>query len=699
MTRLLRLLTPTAASLFAGLVGLTIEPLSAVEPDLSKWPCKFCAFPEGADLDVAGGVIWVSGDSAKFGDFTGLDEQGAYLDAQLAFRYWGQTGERWEVLGRNLGLDSQELWVTGGRQGVYELSAFYDQIPRSLFFTTETPFLGVGSDSLTLPANWVPAGNTQDMTALDTTLRPVDIGYDRETLGIGGKYLPWQKLELTAEYRQDKKDGIQIDTGSMLTAISQFTQPLDYTTDQLELAAGYSADVWNLRLGYYGSFFDNGADRLRWETPFNPAPGADVGQLGLMPDNDFHQASLAGGYRFGRHTSFTARLAVGRGEQDDGFLPFTVNPLLAGGPLPQTNLNGKVDTTNIDLRVRSTPFRRVGLTAEYRKNERDNQTSQNIYNYVITDSVPGQAAENLPYSFEQDSYRLSADYRVMRRTRVLLGWSRDDVERDFQARRKTETDRLWARATVGLSARVSGWVELSAEDRDGSGHLDLAQANAPQNPLMRTYNLADRERTTVEGYLSVQPTDVWDFSLSAVFAEDDYDKTLVGLTESDFFSTTVDTSVRIGKTSVYAAYTREEIESTQNGSQQFNTPDWSGKVKDEFDTVVFGLKWPELFTRVDMNLDYTFAKSGGDTNMSVSGARSGFPELRTRLHSIRLYLDYQYRDRITIRAGYWYERYDSTDWGLDSVFPDTVPNMLSLGAAAYNYNVNTVLLSLNYAWE
>ena len=157
--------------------------------------------------------------------------------------------------------------------------------------------------------------------------------------------------------------------------------------------------------------------------------------------------------------------------------------------------------------------------------------------------------------------------------------------------------------------------------------------------------------------------------------------------------------MRIGKTSVYAAYTREEIESTQNGSQQFNTPDWSGKVKDEFDTVVFGLKWPELFTRVDMNLDYTFAKSGGDTNMSVSGARSGFPELRTRLHSIRLYLDYQYRDRITIRAGYWYERYDSTDWGLDSVFPDTVPNMLSLGAAAYNYNVNTVLLSLNYAWE
>ena len=91
---------------------------------------------------------------------------------------------------------------------------------------------------------------------------------------------------------------------------------------------------------------------------------------------------------------------------------------------------------------------------------------------------------------------------------------------------------------------------------------------------------------------------------------------------------------------MYAAQTREEIESTQNGSQQFNTPDWSRKVNDKFDI---------------------------------------------------FYLDYQYRDHVTVHAGYWHERYDPTAWGLDRVFPDTVSNML---AAANNYNVNTVLLSL-----
>jgi hypothetical protein len=150
---------------------------------------------------------------------------------------------------------------------------------------------------------------------------------------------------------------------------------------------------------------------------------------------------------------------------------------------------------------------------------------------------------------------------------------------------------------------------------------------------------------------------------------------------------------------MYAAYTREEIESTQNGSQQFDSPDWIGDTKDEFDNLVLGFKWPELFNRIDLSLDYTYAKSSGEIDMNVSGARSAFPQLDTQLNSVRLYLDYQVRDNIKVRTGYWYEHYSSSDWALDSVFPATVPHLLSMGANAHNYNVNTVLLSLNYTWK
>jgi MtrB/PioB family decaheme-associated outer membrane protein len=699
MITLVRSRFPVPPLLLAGLTSLLIGLLHAAEPDKSAWECRFCAFPSGTELDVDGGVIWVSDDSAKFGDFTGLDEEGAYLDANLALRYWGKNGNRWQLLGRNLGLESREIGVTGGKQGLYELNAFYHQIPRSLFFTTRTPFLGVGSDSLSLPDNWVHAGNTQDMTELRKSLQPLDIDYDREIFGVGAKYLPWQKLELTANYRRDEKDGIRMTNGSMLTVTSQLVQPLDYATDQLELTAGYSADAWNLQLGYYGSFFDNGADRLRWETPFNATPGAEVGQLDLAPDNDFHQLSFSGGYRFGQHTNLTGRVAIGKGEQDQTFLPYTVNPLLAVDALPQVNLDGDVDTTNVNLRLRSTPVRNIGLTAEYRKNERDNKTSQNLYDYVITDAIPGETVGNRPYSFDRDSYRLSADYRLMRRTRLSVGWNRDDVDRDYQEREKTETDKLWARATAGFTSTISGWIEFSAEERDGSEYTDLEQSSSAENPLMRKYHLADRDRDAIEGQVTVQPFDAWDFSLSATVADDDYPNTLIGLTETEYKSATLDTSVRVGPVSMYAAYTREEIDSKQNSSQQFSAPDWSGDVQDEFDNLVLGFKWPELFSRVDLNLDYTYAKSGGDIDMNVSGARSAFPQLDTELNSVRLYLDYQIRDNLKVRAGYWYEHYSSSDWSLDNVFPATVPHLLSLGADAHNYNVNTVLLSLNYTWQ
>lgn len=199
--------------------------------------------------------------------------------------------------------------------------------------------------------------------------------------------------------------------------------------------------------------------------------------------------------------------------------------------------------------------------------------------------------------------------------------------------------------------------------------------------------------------MTVQPIDALDFSSSTAVANDDYKNTLVGLTESDYFSATLDTSVRAGPASIYAAYTREEIESTRNGSQLYSSPDWAGDSKDQFDTLVLGFVWPELFSRVDLNLDYTYAKSSGDIDMSVSGLRSAFPQLDTEFSSLRLYLNYQIRDNLKVRAGYSYEHYRSSDWALDQVFPATVPHLLSLGASAHDYNVNTVLLSLNYSWQ
>ena len=62
----------------------------------------------------------------------------------------------------------------------------------------------------------------------------------------------------------------------------------------------------------------------------------------------------------------------------------------------------------------------------------------------------------------------------------------------------------------------------------------------------------------------------------------------------------------------------------------------------------------------------------------------------------RLTLDYAFSESTTFRLGYWYEKFDSTDWALEGVQPATVNNLLSMGADPFNYDVNTFLVSFVY---
>jgi hypothetical protein len=39
---------------------------------------------------------------------------------------------------------------------------------------------------------------------------------------------------------------------------------------------------------------------------------------------------------------------------------------------------------------------------------------------------------------------------------------------------------------------------------------------------------------------------------------------------------------------------------------------------------------------------------------------------------------------------------DSDDWALDGVNPDTIPNLLALGADAWNYDANIFYISVRW---
>ena len=309
-TRLFLLATlwvlPTAAMAAEGATG---GARAAV--DLSKWKCELCKFQEGTSGSVDVGGAYVSDSSYKFGEYNGLYEEGGYFLGDFSVRHRGKDGTYLNATGTNLGLDTRSLNVEGGQQGKYKLLLDYNELPHFISDTTQTPFLGNGGASLTLPGGY-PAADTGSMP-LATTLHPFDISTKRKQIGLGASWSPGSAWDYGVAYRHETRDGTRGTSGAFFTNAAQLIAPVEYDTDQIDASATYTGAKFQAKFAYYGSIFRDSNSALTFQNPFNPiVAGADAGQLALPPDNQFHQISASLAYQFTERTRGTADIAFGQ---------------------------------------------------------------------------------------------------------------------------------------------------------------------------------------------------------------------------------------------------------------------------------------------------------------------------------------------------------------------------------------------------
>lgn len=695
---------PTLKIVVAALLGAAWAQAQAAEPDFDNWQCKFCPFPEsGTTGSASAGAISVSDDSAKFGDYTGLDEEGVYADVDADVLYRGEGGYAVRARARDLGLDSRELEVEAGHQGTWTLGLSYDEIPRRLDDTTESVFSGAGTSRLALPAGWVRAGSTAGLNALDGSLRPLDLGYDVETLGVDLEFVQSQRLRYEVDYTRQVKEGFGVTWGSFLGTSAALADPIDYQTDQVDAAVVYAGDGWMLKAAYYGSFFSNKDLSLAWENPFS---GPERGRMANSPDNKYNQFLLSGSFGLDFwDTKVNASYATGRMEQSDALLSYTVNPDIASIAVPMQGFDGKVDTMHANLRVVSRPTRKLRLTAEYRLDERDNQSSRNTWSIVQADSFPSLVAENPLYGYQGTDTGLAFDYVVWDGLQVYGGWDRDKTERDEQNVAETEEDTLWGKVRVRPGGGVSFSLKAEDADRDASEYRQLpAGAGQAQNPLLRKYYLADREREAYEAQLE------WggeraSLSVKYMTASDDYTDSLVGLTGTDYDQWALDGSWVVGKGLVASLfYSRENYDSDLVGAGSGTAPNtappnWRAASADRQDMVGLALDWPGLADgRLDLRADWTWADTTGDIAVSntLDGPKSAFPTLRGRINSAGLKGIYHYSPKVEIAVGYRLESFDASDWAIEGVEPGTIANVLTFGAEPQDYDLLVMSVGFTY---
>lgn len=698
--------------------------------------------------------VWVnSDDSFKFGDYTGLNEDGLDLLANFDIGrrpVWDSGDVRWwRAQGQNLGLDSR--WARGdfGYQGLFNVWFEYEEIPKFQTDSAQTVFLGRGTDRLTLRPSWVGSGTTPGMTALFPNERELDVDQIRRTTSTGfGLMLPYD-LEWVGDYEYESKQGRKL-TGALIgntggnprTAI--VPEPLAYRTNEAETALRWNGERVQLQIGYEMSLFDDANDSLTWQNPFTQVNGwqagagvgypTGFGRKATPPDNSFYQVSASGGADLPWNTRVSGDVAFGWMRQNADFLPYTVNPLLADPiPLPRGDADAGIDTTAATLRVASRPIENLRIDANVRYDDRDNTTPRDVYQYVSGDSLNQQglatnrARLNLPNSYQLVEGRLEAGYEFFERTEFSLAYEREDISRTF-----TEVDETGENIyQAELRSRPLSWLQMRVEgaysDRTGTEYMyqsPLFEGFTPEyvatlepdelfenNPFLRKNNYADRDRSSVIGRVDVIPLETLSLGFNASWIQDEYDESTLGLTEREALSSTVDLSwTPIEILTTYAWFTYDNLQSDVDGRSfssvvdAYNPArDWWEQDEDDVYTAGVGAELHLLHDRLTLRTDYVYSSANTTVDVRTGPALTPtlrqFPDLESRLHDWNISAEYKIRENIAVRVSYLLEDLKASDWAYQGVGPATIPQVLGAAEEPLHYRAHLVGFAVRYEFR
>lgn len=685
------------ALLVTALLQIYPNLANAAKKDDDHLICEDCPDTSGKSGWVEGGIAMQSDDAYRLGRYTGYEENGAQINASGEYRYRAKdNGGYLDVRAEDLGLESRELVLEAGRQGKYDFALEYEQIPNYREADTQSPFRHAGDGVLGLPADWVPGSSTTTLPSLSGDLRKTPLQTERDRLGVKFAFIPANHWELAGHFRREEKDGVK-DLGATVyfNQSAILPVPVSSQTDDFGLAAGYSGERLQARIAYDGSVFKNDFDRIAWDNPFAAVPGVAAGQMADSPDNEFHQVSALVGYQLSETTRLGAKFAQGRMTQDDALLPYTVNPAIAGSALPRTRLDGEIDTTLAKLEINSRPADKLRLDASYTYSDRDNNTSVDTYDYVVTDALSGGLRQNRPYSFEQKLLRTKVGYRFGE-SDLSAGFDHDQMSRTYQQVEETKDKNLWARLKIHPNERVDATFKLSHANRDASPYM----SQAGEHSLMRIHNLADRDRNKAGVEVAYTPNEKLSLGLDIEYLEDDYSKASLGLREATGMTSNLNITYAFNEQlTATAYYNHERLASDQAGSAWIAVPavdaPWLASDKNLTQTVGLAFNWVAIAKKLDLGIDAVYADYSG--KIQFAGA-TDLPQLSAILAGVGVHGVYKLKDNLSLRAGYRYERYKESDWSKTGNV-DAVSSLLGLGAAPQNYDTHLLTFAVRYEFK
>ena len=606
------------------------------------------------------GAGYLSSDGARFGQYSGVRDEGAYglLNADILNRN-DATGIWFKFMGRNLGLDNRELRLEHSRQGSWGYFIDFSQTPRYEPFTVNTAVSGIGTPNLT-----VPTASTAGSPALFKT--------ERTAVGFGLNKLFAGNLDLQLHFRNEDKDGARLfgrGTRSTSAGAFEFTpEPINFTSRQFGATLGYNGKQLQLSGGYYGTLYVN------HNTALNITGGSSIGggnalntytPITLPPDNQSHQLFFTGGYSLTPTTRGTFKAAYTNATQNNAFID---SMLLAPGA--GSSLRGRIDTTLLQAGITARPLSKLSLLSNIRYEDRDDKTPVLNYNPL----APGYPGINQPFSMRTLNAKLEANYALPMSFRLTSGVDFDQRHRDYGTsivvRHRNRTDELSYRIELrrSMSETITGALSYIHSDRSGSNFLNTVTPGYTN--LVTPINLADRSRNKIRLLINWVPVEPLSLQFIMDESRDNYEHhDLAGLGPQKGMARDYSLDATYAFSDAWQAtvwFSRNETRADQfsrtNPVTAGGQP-WAAKLSNLGTSVGVGINGrPSSRMEVGADLNYSTITDKYRQRALSGPAIASLPNISTELSNLRLFVRYAVLKNMGLRLDYIYNRFKTDEW-------------------------------------
>ena len=676
-------------------------------------------------VDFGGRFSNITGDAARHERYRDLGE-GFFLETVRS--KYDRNGWFLNFEADHVGRRDQRYMARLLRPGQFKAYAQWDQIPMLLSRTTRSPYTTNLLGEFQLD-NAVQA----QLQALATTARPAalfalvnssptfELKSKRHSASGGFEFLPTSSSSFKVNVKQTFRDGAQPFGGSFgHSQVVEFAAPIDHKLTDFDASFEAERGAALFRAGYTGSWFTND---IVWATFDNPLRATDiagtpsVGRLGLPVSSSQIGVNGMISLKLPRKSRLTAYGAMSTLKDTNGqILPMTSNTavLAAAGSPERTALNGEAAMSAFNLSFVSRPSQYFNLSAKVKYYDYNNKTPSFMATkkvaYDGNVSTLATPLETEGYGVTRMNFDADLQFTPKGPAALTLGFGRYADERTHRIFEET-VDTVFR---VKLDTLSTGMISVRAlyeqAQRRGEGFDVTVLTHASEQPGMRHFDLANRDRERFTMVASFMPVTNWALNVSTAVGRDDYLNSEFGLRDNnhDVYTIGIDGTPH-EKVGLSASYSYEDYKTLQRSRQanpgvQFTDPsrNWATDANDKVHSVMAAFDVKGIAEKLDLSASFDYNRTRA-TYEYITGAVDGrtlpeeaivpttlptpvaLPEVKSDLTRGTVDAVYNISKRISVGVSYWYDKYSVQDFTLD----ENAQKVLTTG--------NNILLYYTYA--